>query len=44
MVELAYLADIFDYLNSLNELLQENETNVLKLNNKMNAFTEKVDL
>jgi hypothetical protein len=39
--ELAYLADIFNKLNSLNSSMQGREENVISASDKMNSFSKK---
>ena len=41
---LAYLADIFDKLNTLNLSMQGNKTTIINLNDSLNAFVEKLEL
>lgn len=42
MASLAYLAGIFDKLNTLNSSLQGPNSNILTLSDKVNAFTKKL--
>lgn len=41
--KLAYLADIFDYLNSVNTSIQGKDENILKSTDKLLAFQKKID-
>ena len=43
VARLAYLSCIFDELNSVNLSLQGDNTNILSLNDKIHAFTRKVE-
>lgn len=40
--KLAYLADVFDELNKLNTSMQDPQTNILDLSDRINGFTGKV--
>uniref|UniRef100_A0A671MBF3 HAT C-terminal dimerisation domain-containing protein n=1 Tax=Sinocyclocheilus anshuiensis TaxID=1608454 RepID=A0A671MBF3_9TELE len=44
LVQLSYLVDIFDRLNSLNTLMQGRDANILLLSDKVSAFVGKLDL
>uniref|UniRef100_A0A671W2C9 DUF4371 domain-containing protein n=1 Tax=Sparus aurata TaxID=8175 RepID=A0A671W2C9_SPAAU len=44
LASLSYLVDIFDRLNGLNLSLQGRETHILLLADKVDAFTQKLDL
>jgi zinc finger BED domain-containing protein 5/7/8/9 len=43
-LKLAYLADIFEKLNTLNKSLQGNETNIMQLHDKISGFKKKLKL
>ena len=44
LTSLSYLVHIFDHLNSLNLSLQSSETHILLLADRVNAFTQTLDL
>uniref|UniRef100_A0AAY5KCW9 HAT C-terminal dimerisation domain-containing protein n=1 Tax=Esox lucius TaxID=8010 RepID=A0AAY5KCW9_ESOLU len=44
LASLSYLVDIFDHLNGLNLSLQGRKSHILLLSDRMDAFTQKLDL